>query len=36
LLDIIAGSEVITIAAGLPGVNKEDPQLKADNKSLNP
>jgi hypothetical protein len=28
------GSEDITIVAELPGVNKEDLQLKADNKSL--
>jgi HSP20 family protein len=34
LLDIITGSEDITIVAELPGVNKEDLQLKADNKSL--
>jgi HSP20 family protein len=34
LLDIIAGSEDITIVAELPGVNKGDLQLKADNKSL--
>ena len=34
LLDIITGSEDITIVAELPGVNKEDLRLKADNKSL--
>jgi len=34
LLDIIVGSEDITIVAELPGVNKDSLQLKADNKSL--
>lgn len=34
LLDRIVGSEDITIVAELPEDNKEDLQLKADNKSL--
>ena len=34
LVDIISGSEDITVVAELPGVNKEDLRLNADNYSI--